>query len=631
MAKDDDLITHIKEEYRRSKSHQKKWRQEARELYDMVAGKQLSDTEKAELEEAGKPAIAFNRIDPVVSAVVGHQINNRQEIKYLPRSQGDIKPNETYSSAAEYFDQGCDAYEEISDAFWDMTICGMGFSEMRVDYDQNYEGDIQSAERIPPLEMGWDPSAKKRNIADSRYRYRQKWWSRKEAEKQWPKVKNIDVSNTETWLDAPESDELSEHDASRAWMYESDSSQWYKQDTDEILVLQWQEWEYEPMYVVGDPQNNKVIELSAKKFNRLKERIDDMGARYVKQMRKVYKQYFVVGDTILEKGDAPCPNHFSLQCMTARRDENTNTWYGLVRAMVDPQKWSNKLFSDITSIMYKNRTGGAFIETDALDDPREAEEQWAEENPLIKLKPGALQKGKILERNPIQYPQGLDRLMEFAIYSIPHVTGLNQELLGLVDRNQPGVLEAQRKRAGMTILAGMFDSLKLFQKTRAEVLLYFVQEYVTDGRLIRMVGEDGMEKYMPIVKDKETVKYDVVISESPQSPNQQMETFGALMELLPRVTQMGIPMPPDFLDHVPLPSTLTDKWKKHIAQQQNDPQKKQMQQEMAQMAKRLQAAEAAKDESVAKLNDAKTELTRVQAKLKPAEEASKAIERATNK
>ena len=155
--------------------------------------------------------------------------------------------------------------------------------------------------------------------------------------------------------------------------------------------------------------------------------------------------------------------------------------------------------------------------------------------------------------------------------AIPQVTGVNTELLGLADRQQPGILEIQRKKAGMTILTRLFENLRSYRRTRGRVLLYFIEEYIADGRLIRITGEDGIEQYVPLMKDPDTKKYDIIVDEAPNSPNQKEETFAVLSQVMPQIQAAGLPMPPEILDYVPLPSTLTEKWKKMLEAQKQDP------------------------------------------------------------
>ena len=42
---------------------------------------------------------------------------------------------------------------------------------------------------------------------------------------------------------------------------------------------------------------------------------------------------------------------FRFKCITGKRDRNANTFYGVVRAMVDPQLWGNKFFVQIMHIL----------------------------------------------------------------------------------------------------------------------------------------------------------------------------------------------------------------------------------------------------------------------------------------
>ena len=611
--KDEDFAKRVHDWYSASRDHLKEWRNEVRENYDFFAGRQWSDDEIAELEEALRPAIAFNRIQPMVSAVKGYQINNRQEVRYLPREQGDVQVSELLTGAVAWVDDECDAEDELSEIFEDLLIAGVGPSEIFVSYDEDLDGKIHSAERFSPLEFFWDPSATKRNLTDTKYRMRARWMDRKEAEVRWEKLKDVDITSSEYGYPDEDSDEP--HDAARAFQYENDqSSDWYKKHADEVFVLQTQWWEHVPVYRIGDPQTGRIIEMEDKKFQRIKPVLDQSGVRYVRQLKKRYFNAFTVGPVVLERDENVDPGAFTLLAVTGKRDANKNYWFGLVRGMKDPQRWANKFFADIQDIMVSNRQGGAFIEEDALVDPRQAEEIWNDPNPLIMVQSGALAQGKIQERNPIQYPQGLDRLMEWAVQSLPATTGVSLEMMGFADRDQPNVLEMQRKRSSMVILADLFDSMRKYQKQRGRVVLTLIQKYMNDGRLIRITGQSGKEEFVPLALNEDDTKYDIIVDEASSSPNQKQETFGIMMQILPMLVQLGIPVPPDVLEYMPLPSSLVSKLKDRASPQQS-PDQQQKQEQMAQIGMRKILADIGETESKARLNEAKVQESQTKGEL----------------
>ena len=94
------------------------WRREAREDFDFEAGEQLSDDDKAILQDAKRPIVIFNRIGTTVDSVAG-QVGNRQEVQFLPRRRGVAKNNELLTSAAKWCRRQCDAEDESMDAFGD--------------------------------------------------------------------------------------------------------------------------------------------------------------------------------------------------------------------------------------------------------------------------------------------------------------------------------------------------------------------------------------------------------------------------------------------------------------------------------------------------------------------------------
>lgn len=551
--------------YKRARDDTTEWRQEARDLYDLVACKQWTDAEEAELKSKERLPIVMNRIAPFIKAIQGQQINNRKEVRYMPREISDAKVADLYTEAGRWADDLCSGEDEVSDAFYDLLICGMGWTETRMDYAEDPQGRLITAERIDPLEMYWDTNDTARNLEKSGWVIRSRKYPTDEAEARWPKIKKVVAE----W--ATDEDTMrSPHDAQNAWKYETDQSD-YSPSERSYVVLQCQYYEDKPVYRIADPESGQIVTMPTKRFDTIREYLDSLGVRYVKATERKYYQCFVSGETELEKTDGPSQKGFTLKCMTGDRDRNKRVWYGPVRALKDPQKFANKFFSDITYILATNRKGGAFVEIDALADPRKAEEQWASPNALIKLNPGGLD--KIRERDAGVFPAGLDRLMQYAIDAVPATSGLNPEMIGMADRAQAGILEAQRKQSALVILSPLFDALKRHQRSRGRIVLDFLHRFIADGRAIRITNPEGQTQNVPFMPAPDADTYDIIVDEMPTTPNSKAETFAVLAELVPFMAKMGVMPPPDILDYLPLPATLVEKWKGQVmgAKDQEDP------------------------------------------------------------
>jgi hypothetical protein len=555
------------------------WRTEAKESYAFDAGDQWSDDDKALLEEQERPNTTFNRGSVMIDAVAGLEVNTRQSVTYLPRETGDAKVAEVETAAAHWVMEQCHGEDQESEAFRDALITGVGVTETRMDYEENPDGKI-IVERRDPLKTFWDPAAHKKCNADARYVFYADWMDNKEIEDTWPGK----FSAVTPWDST--GDAKSPQNADLQFLYK-DTDNDFEKHKDQTLVIQYQCFWREPYYRVLDPQTNQLVSIDKSKFTKIRKAYKDATGedlKFVKQTKRVYYRGFYCGRTELEYGKSPCQKGFTFKFITAKRDRNKRCWFGLWRAMKDPQRWANKWLSQILHIINTNAKGGAFVETNALKDPRKAEDQWASSNPLIELNEGGI--GKIKERTPAATPTGLDRLMNFAFESLPYVTGINLEALGLANREQAGVLEAQRKKAAYGILAPMFDALKLYRKEQGELLFFFIHEFISDGRLIRVIGQDGKKQYVPLTKSEETLEYDLVIDQSPHSPDFREKTWEAMKEILPVMMKEGIPVPPSALDYAPVPASVANEFKEAMAKRGQIPP--QVQQQMQEMQKALQ-------------------------------------------
>ena len=598
---DEGLVLRIKDAFKLSSDHSNDWRKATRFAYNFVAGEQLEEEDKQKLREQLRPEVAFNRTGAVIDAVEGSEINNRQETRYIPREIGDTGVNEVLTGAADWVRDLCDAEDEETEAFKDMAICGMGWTETRMNYEEDLDGRIDIG-RIDPMEMFWDPDSKKQNLADGRWLMRVKEVDNKDGKALWPD-KWPEVIEKGPW-DRPTREDMGvETNANEPDEYASqDPIEWaHRRRKGARRVVEFQWWEREPVYRVASGE--RVVEFSQTKFGRLKEQIQNAGIKYVRQTKRRFFRAFVSGMTVLEKTEGPCKYDFSYQCLTGKRNRNSQTWYGLVQQMKDPQVWANKFLMQIMHIINTNSKGGVLYEAEAVENPRKFEEDWAKSDSAIQVADGAIRQKKIQEKPKLDYPAGLDRLMEFAVSSIYQVPGINLEMMGLADRNQPGILEYQRRQSGLTVLAGMFNSLRRYRKRQGRVLLFFIQEYISDGRLVRIVGEKG-QQYVPLVKDDETKVYDVIVDESPNSPNQKEKTFQILTQMMPTIAKMGLPMPPELLDYSPLPQSLVEKWKEMLGTgngEQQQEQMQQLQQQLTQVLEENQQLKAGEAEKMAKL------------------------------
>jgi len=547
------------------------WRTCARDDYSFIAGNQWEDDDEAILNEEDRPKVTFNYSEKMIDAVSGAEVSNRNEVKYFPREVNDSGLTDLWSDAAKWARDECNAEYEESDAFRDTLICGMGWTDTFLAYDDDLDGML-SVSRIDPLEMYSDPVATKPGVTDRRYDFRARWVDEMEVEKKYP-GKVVGGGSDGAGMGGG---------IVRQGHHYDDAEDEENLHKGQVQLLQYECFYREPIIRVLDPDTQKLHELDDATFTQVKEGLDKYGIQYVRQMKKVYYQAVFAGEQLLESKISPSQHGFTRQCITGKRDRNKNTWYGLTRTMKDPQRWANKWLSQIMHIINSNAKGGIMAEIGAFVDPRKAQDEWSKADSVTLLKEGGIQKVK--EKTMGNYPSGIDRLMEFALNSLPQVTGINLEALGLANREQAGVLEQQRKQAAYGLLAPLFDSLKRYRKEQGKVFLYFLQEYLSDGRLIRVAGDDGAQ-YIQLTKDKEAIRYDVVVGEAPDSPDSKNKTWEALIQLIPAMLKAEVPIPPVIFDYVPLPAALAQKWKQFAAQNSGKVSPEQMKKLQEQMQK----------------------------------------------
>ncbi len=579
--------------FRQDRDFSSEWRLQAQDDFEFVAGEQWRPEDKRVLEEQGRPVIVFNRALPILKSIAGIEINSREDTIFLPAIVTDgehVEANATLNAANTWMSEGCDAQSEQSEAFFDSLVCGMGWTEQRVDYDEIWDGKY-AEDRIYPIEMYWDKNARKSNVRDAKHLFRLRQMTLAEAREFLKSLKIEDVADEDidaSWAAASDVDGEGEPKAIEDRRRRDENM--LPLDDREMIRLVHAQWiEHEDYFKVampgqpdpmtGQPGAPQLQDMSADEHDMAQASMTKAGMPAFPSLpcrRKVYKQAIIGAKILGPVMPVLSRNGFTWNCITGEKRAKKGTWLGVINVLRDPQRWANKWLSQTMHILNSTAKGGIMAEEDAFDDIREAQQNYARPDAITTVKPGAISKQKIMEKpgagNPAQY-QGM---MEFAVSSIRDATGVNLEMLGARDNAQVAELDRQKKQAAMTILATTFDSLRGFRRLVGRNRLSFIQDFFSNDRLIRIRVKAGVYKGLRITKDKTAGDYEVIVSEAPNSPDQKEKVWNAFESLMPVLGPYMAQNPEvalTVLEYSPLPSEVVQQLRT-IAEQSSPQQQK---------------------------------------------------------
>lgn len=606
----DEVLVDFKQRAGAALMHQKDWRAEAKELYDYQATRQWATADEKRMEEANRPMVTFNMMSKFIDVVTGLQINNRQEIRCFPRTAGKAGVNDMATGALAWCREQCGSEFEESDAGEDCLLTGVGCIEDFYD-DQTDPDGIIAQERRDPLEMLWDPMARKKNLVDRKWNIRLKRVTYEEYKELFDEEPSgsIGISGMD-----PSDIDLGLSVISKPQDYDGQAVP--NQVRGQFMVADYQFSCLHPVWDVtaqfpgqAAPNTQRFSEAD---WPSVQQSLTVQGVSHSPDRKKVRVFYrcWITGAGVHRK-KISLIEAFTFHFITGKRDRNKNLWFGLGRNLKDPQRWVNAFFSSIIWQLMVTSKGGVVAESDAYEDKADFEESWADPSKVSEVTAGALTGPggpKIQPKPAAGYPEGMDRLMTFAMNALPGVTGINAELLGMTDRDQSGVVEAQRKQGALAIVAWYFDSLRRYYKESGVSMLGMIRNFMADGRLIRISGPDGAQ-YIPLLRDPLTARFDMIVDEAPTSVNMQERVWAALKEIIPMALQAGVQIPKEVLMYAPLPEDLRQKW---LAQLQPAPPS-QDQQDAAAIAKAGAAAKVGLDQAKAHQAEADATLKTVEA------------------
>jgi uncharacterized protein YjgD (DUF1641 family) len=583
VKKPDDVLKEYQQFLRSSMEAHGTWRKEALEDFQLYAGNQWRKQDVDNLRGTDREGIVFNKVTGIVNAVCGSEVTNRYETRFIPRTQEDEFFNEAMTEVVRYIRQRSDVEHEESAAFMDAAICGMGCVEFWKDYSEDLEG-VDKVDRVPVLDMLWDASAKKMNVDDGRGVIRGRWIPLAEALVRWPKKKRAlkAMASTTDGATYPNEGSGDVHDQTEAFKYSNNELSFYVPETQKVLVHEYQRWYLVQKVFFVDPVSGEEMLVDPKEWKKIKSTLDSAGFvqgenyDFTELPMKEYWRGYFSDELVLEDEISDIQSGFTYRFISGFREtkEDKAGWFGLVKLMRDPQRWLNKAMSQIIYVISTNPKGAILAEKGVFIKPTEAMNDWAMPNKIIEMQPGAVANKQFMIAKG-EYPQGLDRIMQISTQFVSEAVGVNPYFMGQVDdlKRTAGSAITSVQQQALIVLSVLFDSLKKYRKGAGRMHLSFIEEFMPEGTIVRIVmpNTGGVPQMIPFKREwVDTVKYDVIVDSAPVSHNAIREFWNSLQQTqsLELLMNAGIMTPDIIADTVPdVPTTIRERMKQNAMKQ----------------------------------------------------------------
>lgn len=564
-----ETVLLMADRFDRSSFAQQAWAKVAKECVEMVEGKQWSEADLRVLEEEGRPGLTFNKIGPLVRIVLGYHRNNRTDEKYLP-SHDDASTVEIAQAITKTAKQISEATQQPyvdTEVFMDGIITGRGYYDWRLDFEENELGEAMS-EAVDPFATYLDPDADQYDLNKGSYVMTSRWASLDEIEGTYglparrmveplvmggqsgmPAVLTQYAEELTPWRKFG-GDEDSEFD------YSFGSSQGFLHNITDygrktVRILEMQHYKRTKTRLIVDLETGMLKPLpdhwDMRRIQRFmewqEERFARLGKvspiRFDERMMRRVKWTTMVGDFLVYDDWSPYKTFTIIPYFPYFRRGKTR---GMVEDLMDPQREINKRRSAQIDQVTRSANSGWLLHEGGLDV--EQEENW-ENNSAAPGFVGKWRGEKHMKPERIQQaaqPIAAEKLEMKASDDLKEISGINEELLGQVDKVQSGRAIEAKQRQGVMALQTYMDNMSRTKELGGRKKLELIQNHYTEERMVRILGDDGAQDQIiinqrqpltgSILNNVSLGKYSLSTDETPLSASFLAAQWEELMEMI---------------------------------------------------------------------------------------------------
>lgn len=556
------------------------------ENFYLGAGRQWDLEDRAQLEAEGRPALEINRILPIINSLLGYQINNRMQANLLPKRtlEDTERAKVTQKVVNQIFEHNQFEWKE-SEVFADGIIQQRGFYDVRVDFDDQFNGEV-TIDVLDPLDVMPDPDAKSYDPKDWRRVIITKWlryneiidlYGRDVVDQisDWENDKgsgtydfdqlvrntfgNNGISNQEIYYD---------EQGNRSMFTFTHFN--YGQDPDmcdtnakKVRVVEHQHKRRTTVKYFVDPDTGDMREVP-ETWNQQKAKIfaTEYGLKVVKRERDKIRWTVTAGHVTLHDDWSPYREFTVVPYFAYFRRGKT---ISVVDNLISPQQQLNKMSSQALHVANTTANSGWTLEEDSLADGmsvEDLEKYGAKAGVVIVYKRGKQAPAKI---QPNRVPGALQAIIDRAGADIPEISGVTPAFQGKTADRIAGSTMGNAQAHSALQVGGPIDNLARTRYLLVHRVLNLVQQFYTNEQifLIKGVDEKGNQtvEELPvnqpqedgsILNDLTLGEYSIAIDSVPARATYEASQFAQLMEM--RTAGLYIPD-----DEIMLRSNVGDK------------------------------------------------------------------------
>lgn len=561
-----------------------------RALAMKTPGKQWSDMEKFELEADGREPMEFNQIHSTLELVTGLMLSNPTRVFPKPVEQNDAFLCDILEKLADYLKELYDHELPETSMFDEAVACGRGSCILDIEPDPKMPEDIILKLYNPHIStVKIDPGWIGNNLDDARFVVMETWITIEDFKDRYPdKDAVIDdiFSGGGDRSGGFESEFIDHPSIDDETIFVDD---YYDSTTGRVLVCHLEYWENFYRHYAVTPEGESQ-EIDGEQVKLAKQE----GWETYRVRDKKVKWLEFIKDEILFDGDQPIPfDGFSIMTLVGYQDRSVRTpnHFGFGNLLMDPQREINKRW--MQSIRLITSQGiGIMAEPDAFVDAEQAEDTINDPDRITWMNEDAIVKQKFYEKAGYQFPAASMQMEQFAQSGIKSISGVNSDLMGVAERQDPGVVVRLRQQQGLTILGRIMDNNRRVKRQIAARMYACICKYMPDSQISKILGtgtyivqngvvvnpENGDKADLRAIRD---LKYNVTVEDGPGNLTKQMANLAIYMEMMAK----GFPVDPDVvINKLDINEAEKSQWKGYIEKGKQEQQQAQAQAAQAQQA-----------------------------------------------